>query len=280
MSQLKDLDNDTLSKLHELQLEAMDEIHRFCKENTISYFLDSGTALGAVRHGGFIPWDDDIDIGMMRKDYEKFLSLAPLQLSNKYFIQTHETEPNYNNFHAKIRIRNTYYPQEYTVGYAERGIQIDIFPFDFLPNDLKKAVRYIHISRFKRKLSDNCSEGKADNLIKKIKLGLIKLFPADYYRTLFNKHCTKYTNTNHVTCFSYKMTRKMDLVFNTKDIVPVKEVSFEGRKYFIMNDPDAYLKVMYGDYMTLPPENKRICHVNGEIIFDLSKPTTQERGMS
>ena len=93
------------------------------------------------------------------------------------------------------------------------------------------------------------------------------------YRSKY-ENCIRKNNehpTNHVTCFIYHMIEKQYITFNLSDIYPVKPVQFEDRTYMIMNNPDAYLTEMYGDYMALPPEEKRVCHVNGKIIFDLGE---------
>lgn len=265
------MDNTTLKYLHQVHLEMIDEIDRICQKYNICYFLDSGSALGAVRHGGFIPWDDDVDIGMMRDDYEKFLQVASQDMNPIYVIQTHETEPNYHNFHAKIRKKNTLFPQYYTATYKYRGIQVDIFPFDYVPDDPIKALRMVKKVRWLRKLSDSVASNEYPrNIIKKLALYCLKIIPTKYYRKYFEASCVKCNKnkTNFVTSFTYRMSRTKDLIFPVNDIIPVKSVNFEDREYKIMNNPDSYLRIMYGDYMALPPEDQRVTHLIGEIIFD------------
>lgn len=101
--------NDEIKyELRKEQIAILDEIVRICNDNGIKYFLDYGTLLGAVRHKGYIPWDDDIDIGMLRSDYEKFIKSYPSDKNNKYFVQTLETDPNYWHSYARIRKKNTF----------------------------------------------------------------------------------------------------------------------------------------------------------------------------
>lgn len=264
------LDQMTLNKLHEIELTMLDVVDSICSKHDLHYFLDSGTALGAVRHSGFIPWDDDVDIGMLRCDYDRFIEIAKEELPPWLCIQDHNTEPLYPNFHAKLRCKNTIYPQEYSVNYQQRGIQLDIFPFDFVSNNDFLAVGQINISRVLRKISDKSHNEKPKNALKAFLWHIIRINGTQYNWDKFEKWIRIYNKkgTKRLTCFSYRMTRKMNLLFDYEDLFPSKYIRFEDRQYQIMNNPDAYLKTMYGDYMRLPPENERVCHVVGEIIFD------------
>lgn len=260
-----------LDKLHSVQLNMMDRVHAFCEENGIEYFLDSGTALGAIRHKGFIPWDDDIDLGMMRSDYDRFLELALKKGISGIFVQIYETEPLYTNYHIKLRLENTVYPQIYNADYKHRGIQIDVFPFDFVSDNKLLAKLQLNTTRIIREISDKRFQNYIPrNIVKKSIYYILKVIPKKTIRSTYDKLCRKYNNkgTNTVTCFSYKMSRKQDLFFPVNAIHPIKTVVFENRDYFIMNDPDLYLKVMYGDYMTLPPKEKQVCHLVGEVIYE------------
>ena len=263
-----------LYELHNIQLEMLDEFNRLCVKYNLSYWLDSGSALGAVRHKGFIPWDDDVDIGMMRKDYDKFLSVAREELSSDYVIQDINSEPLYKNFHIKIRKLNSVFPQSYTADYKYRGIQLDVFPFDYVLDNSEKTVKKCKRIQKYRDLCDRVTKKvTSHNPLKRIIHRILKIVPENVYRNRFERLCQKYNGYpyEYVTSHTYRMQRTKIYIFKAEDMLPVKQVPFEDREYFIMNNPDAYLKIMYGDYMVLPPIEKRECHLIGEVIFDTSK---------
>ena len=129
-------------KLQTAILMIAKEIVRLCDENNIPYFINGGTQLGAIRHKGFIPWDDDFDIGMRRADYEKFLKVCEEQLDhNKYFLQTEDTEKNYAFYFAKIQLKGTSIIEDFSKNVQiEHGIFVDIFPYDNIPDNYPKYV--------------------------------------------------------------------------------------------------------------------------------------------
>ena len=130
------MEQEVLRKVQMTQLEIAKEIRRVCDENNIRYFLAAGTFLGAVRHQGFIPWDDDMDMGMMRRDYEKFCRIAPSKLKPEFCLQTWYTEPNYGLPFGKVMKRGTIYLEnKKTSRLQNNGIYVDIFPYDYAPED-------------------------------------------------------------------------------------------------------------------------------------------------
>lgn len=261
-----------LRRVQQVELELMDEVHRICTKNGIPYFLDSGTALGAVRHGGFIPWDDDMDVGMLREDYERFLEAAKEDLGRGFFLQTHETDPETYKFYAKLRRDNTFRPSGISDRYAHQGIAIDIFPFDNVPSDREQALKVLKRSRRLYRLvrirSDH--KGRERSPLKRMTAGLLRVIPKEALRNRYDRLCRKYDaeDTGWLVCYPYRMTQTMDLFFRKETLSPVKPVPFEDREYMIMNDPDDYLTIMYGDYMKLPPEEKRVYKVENVSFGD------------
>ena len=128
------MDSETLRKVQLVQLEIAKEISRVCDENGIKYFLTGGTLLGAVRHGGFIPWDDDLDIGMFRQDYEKFLEIAPVSLREQYRIIDWKSDQSYPHPMGKVIKKGTLYKESKRKDQGEQGIWVDVFPYDNIPN--------------------------------------------------------------------------------------------------------------------------------------------------
>ena len=270
-----ELNNKTLDKVHSVLLEMIDEVDRICRKNNLVYFLEGGTALGQVRHRGFIPWDDDVDLGMLREDYNRFIEIARTELNPMYVVQTHENEPLYTNFHLKIRKLFTIYPQGYNKDYNYKGIQLDIFPFDNIPDN--RIVRFLYQRRVRlfRRCIVIFIRPSHGSLLKRIGQNFVKtfmrLFYANSYRTYFERLCAKYNAketqcvTSHISHYSWKK----DLSIRRDSILPVKNVQFEDRIYMQMNDPSDLLKEKFGsNYMELPPEEKRHTHLIGDVVFD------------
>ena len=151
------MDKVLLRKVQLVQLEIAKEVKRVCEENDIQYFLDSGTLLGAIRHKGFIPWDDDLDLGMVRAEYDKFLKIAPQKLSPKYKLITWEKEQEYPHQFCKIMKIGTTYLEEAQKGNATSGIFVDIFPYDNFPDDVEAQEKQRrHLSLYRAMVRAKC----------------------------------------------------------------------------------------------------------------------------
>ena len=265
------MENKNLRKAQLIMFNLLKELDKVCKKNNINYWLDSGTLLGAVRHKGFIPWDDDIDICMLEKDYKKFLKIAKKELSENVFLQTEETDKNYIWFpYAKLRNRNSVFIEE---GQKQnelfhQGVNLDIFIMDSFNSKIQKNYKILE------KIKKLRIYKKENNYLKLKKILLIlkvnKL--ASYILNLFLEK----VNDNSLIGYRYLFPQ----LYKYTDIFPLSEIEFEGYKFPCPNNPDAYLKELYGDtYMELPPEKDRVWHakeirLNEKCFFEKELEST------
>lgn len=260
-----------MTSLQKIELEILKKIDEVCKKNNIKYWLDSGTLLGSVRHQGFIPWDDDVDIAMLREDYEKFLKVAQKDLENNYFLQTRETDKNYPLFFAKVRKNNTSFVEWAFRGLnMNHGIYVDVFIFDTLPlKDTeeytkhcltlnRQAIRkYVPTVNKKPSLSLSFIKGW---IKKKLARAYFSLKPSKKFDENINKEFTKYANqvyeNRKLACLSFNDP----YYFYENDIFPTKTLKFEDYEFPVPNNYDKHLKTYYGEYMVIPSVENRETH--------------------
>jgi len=275
--------NTELKKLQSVQVEILDEIDKICRENNLNYFLIGGTLLGAVRHKGFIPWDDDLDIGMLRDDYEKFkeLCLDKKQLNKKYFLHCFETDNDYWLSFMKVRKNNTTFGEKnIKILDTHKGIFVDIFPFDNVKHKksfLQKVRAFLIITivdaiycKHKLRKVKACRR----NLVVRILMLFSSKKLHTFQKKLLTINCNK--NTNYIVSFVGGGSPIKGILEKNK-VFPTVNLKFENREYPCPKDYDYYLKRVYGDYMKLPPEDQRITHEPDVISFTEGKNYENKR---
>lgn len=265
-----ELNEEILHKLQRKQLEILLEFDRVCNEMGLNYSISSGTLLGAIRHKGFIPWDDDVDVVMLREDYEKFLEEGKRYLPKNYFIQTYENDKNYPHNFAKIVDISTTLREGYTSNIDMiNGIFIDIFPIDRVSSN--KIIR--RIDNLLLSIIYLVKHSSNPGWIKKTKRGynrLIKycILPLSrcigtrrlnrletYIKTKNNKEGNNYTYGDNYVIPLINLNKAMLLPIEI--FSDCEYIDFEEYKVKAIKEYDIYLTAIYGDYMQLPPTEKR-----------------------
>jgi len=275
----KKLESDKkLRKLQKTELEILMELDRVCRKHNLRYYIVGGTLIGAVRTGGFIPWDDDIDVSMPREDFDKLLSLKD-EFSENFFLQTHKTEKECYFFYAKLRKNGTYFGEDkFEHTGIHKGIFMDIFPLDFISD--KGIVQKLCFKSFSLINAFICSKKKTSEfLYKNMSLPFIVTFrliqcilplPLLYgLRTLIAKLTKALSNKRLVASLA-------GFHGYPKEIAPFElwdegtDIEFEGKTVRAPKEYKTLLSHMFGDYMQLPPVEERNNHTVADenIIFE------------
>lgn len=262
--------SELLEKIHKSELAMLCEAHRICEQLGLTYYLSCGTLLGCIRHKGFIPWDEDLDLMMPRKDYEEFISKAPEMLGKDFYLDDHSTNPLYFNPFAKLRLKNTAFEIKALKNYkGGQELWMDIFPMDDAPDvsspELAASARTIGLCRAvicaKRGIFDFSVASRKQKLV----MAVMRLLPE---KTIWNKMLKAHTchsGDNYVifgTDYNYKK-----LVMPKEWFSPAAKGEFEGGKYLIPSDSDKVLTHIYGDYMKIPPKEKQVTFYPERILF-------------
>ena len=253
---------ETLRKLQLSELDMLIELDKLCRENNIKYIIDAGTLLGAVRHGGFIPWDDDIDIRMLREDYDKFCEVCKTQLDEKFFLQTYKTDPGYRWGYARILKNGTEYRRaNHDEIKSKNGIFIDVFPNDNLPENGLGYKLCTCLSWLCRKaLYSEVGRNQAKKSINRVGFRILDLFPKKWAHNTLEFLVDKYRNsdTKKVRCFGWGSSEET-IGFQKEWMEDICDIEFEGLNVKAPVKTHEFLVHSFGeDYMTPPPEDKRV----------------------
>lgn len=261
------MNNELLFKIQQIELEIADEIFRICRKYELHCSLVGGSAIGAIRHKGFIPWDDDIDLAMPRPDYEKFIQICKTELNSDFFLQCFETEENCAFIFAKVRKNGTCLPEYYSEHIdMHQGVWVDIFVYDVVSDNPKEReherkllsfFRNLLIIKIGYKLPKN-----RNNLLYKTSFIFGKILSIFFSKSWLQKKCltimTLHENERNSFIYPYG-----GIYANDKELMPsdffenLIDVPYEKSVYKITKYYDSYLSSLFGDYMTPPPENER-----------------------
>lgn len=249
----------------QVMLEILKVIHSICVKNGIKYTLIAGTLLGAVRHKGFIPWDDDCDIAMLRPDYERFLEIAARELPKEYFLQTQKTDPNYPLFFAKVRKNSTLLIETGETGEENyhHGVFVDIFPFDYYK--YRWLINWMHWTQTVRDRKKRYKRGSVIRAVVTFYTNIILLIPVQIsllVKRYLERRKAFFSNPDY-DYVSYGLECCPICPIKKEDFLPEKLVRniFEGEEFNVPNREIEVLRVEFGDdFMQLPPEENRKTH--------------------
>ncbi|MBC1228055.1 LicD family protein [Listeria booriae] len=262
------LSAETLEQLKKIEVSILLDVAKVCEKHGLTYFLIGGTLLGAIRHGGFIPWDDDIDIAMPRNDFETFQKIAETELPKSLFLHYGTTDAEYYLPIIKIKKHGTVFEEEsISPSIKHKGIFIDIFPLDNAKRDkgflfhmkgrILKQMRSILFLKINEKTTLYTVA-----IWKKALLRLLKLVPTKLLFQLITSYMQNDTNNssayyaNYASKYGYQKQTMLKTVYE-----PTAITEFEGYRFRIPGETDYFLRRVYGqNYMDLPPAEKRITH--------------------
>ncbi len=248
-------------KLIKKELDIIKAFVSLCEKHHLRYYISGGTGLGAIRHKGFIPWDDDVDINMPRVDYEKFLEVGQKELPSKYFVQTYMSDPDFREPFAKIRDSETTFIETYDQKLEiNHGIWIDIFPIDGVPTS---KAKFKSILRFKKIVRGYVGKDYYPRTFQRkvaARLCQLILFTRSTQKALIrlDKKCKKYPFDESENTIVYSGTWGSREIHKRETYGEGTNATFEGLTLKVPADYDTYFTELYGNYMELPPVEQRV----------------------
>lgn len=241
-------------ELWAVQLDLLNEFDRVCKKHNLKYILDFGTLLGAVRHKGFIPWDDDVDVSMLREDYEKLLEVAPLEFNEPYFLSNYHSEPYFSDYVYKFRRRDTtiLMTSDLSSKKSNYGIFVDIFVYDSFPSDdIVQLKEYMWFSKVMHYRVQSMAR------VPSINDGLRSILRYFYYNLRYRSVSKQYEKLDNYAKQFNKGPFRACVVSCPREkyylgewFDKIIEMPFENLKLPVSANYDNMLKLVYGDYMT------------------------------
>lgn len=257
-----------MKPLQRVQLEMLKVVVGFCEQHALRWFLLGGSALGAVRHKGFIPWDDDIDVGLPRPDYDRLLEILKRDLQAPFFLQTRETDLEYPLHFAKVRNSATTFIQSNMAHLRmNHGIGIDLFPLDGYPSSTGRITFWFILFKVMRGMLMHKYGIRSDKRVVRWGMKLVSLPFTTRFLHAAVEWCVRRTDYE-----SSEMIHNWWGAWGIKEVMPKRvfgegrQVPFESLICRIPTDFESYLSRIYGEYMKLPPEDKRVSHHVSDVI--------------
>lgn len=270
--------DDALRRLQETELEILKVLADYCTEHSIQWFIDSGTVLGAMRHGGFIPWDDDIDVGMLRADYDRFLTAAGHAFPAGYSVHTAENTPGFAGMFAKVYKDGTLFETDETreAGLSQ-GIFVDIFPYDALSSVESERRKQRSGARFWQSISYLYHSGSIvvphKGALGRIERTMCKLLHPVIHKMLVPEQIASKFSSAIARADGHKSDLLLPFAWPNMQgmpldvLIPTRELRFEDAAFPAPGDAERYLEIMYGDWRMLPAEKDRRTHLPRILDF-------------
>lgn len=253
--------DDALHKLQKTLLEMLKVFDTFCRENNLEYSLYAGSLLGAVRHHGFIPWDDDLDVCMSRGNYNKFLELWQSAPVKGYVLQNKEISKYFSQSFSKLcKDHTTFLQDQQQIGNQHTGIFLDIFPIDRIPNGrLNRAIFKWRCMKYQL-LTREFAPPKANGIVRFGSAVILASTPKrcrEKVRQNTLKKITQYNDQNELSTVAIEIMRTINTPLPADMLDSYVELPFEDGKFMCIADWDEYLRRKFGNYLQLPPEEDR-----------------------
>lgn len=266
------LSQEQLRQVQMIQLEMLIEVDRICRKCGIHYNIIAGTLLGAVRHGGYIPWDDDADVALLRPEYEKFRKACKTELDKTRFeFQDHRNTKGYRWGYGKLRMKNTLFLREHQehMPYFQ-GVFIDVFPLDYVPNNyLMRCIHNFECFVYRKFFWSEVGRIADKSTLMRCLYTVMSKVPERKLKKSFNSFIkwSDRRKTNWVRILTFPTPNKV-YGYRTEWYENSNDIEFENITFSGIRDYDEYLSFKFGNYMELPPEEQRKVHPVSDLILN------------